>query len=134
MKELHPGFVVLALVMGGCASAPARYCSQTGQAAREGAAPFKGNKQCTLKKGPDGRFVKEGPYVEWFPNGQPALTGEFKDGKKTGKWIEWEESGKIVSERWFDNGVETPTRAAKATPGTMPVSTFPSQPPGQKPR
>lgn len=130
MRRILHFFLSLGLL--GCASAPPKYCSQTGQSARETPASFKGNRQCTIKKAPDGQIVKDGPYVEWYPSGKPALTGEYKDGKKTGKWIEWEESGKRVSERWFDNGLETPTRAAKDP--TRPVSTVPSQPPHQKPR
>ena len=54
--------------------------------------------------------------MEWFPSGKPALTGEYKDGKKTGKWNEWDESGKKLSERWFEEGVETLTRGEKPSP------------------
>jgi antitoxin component YwqK of YwqJK toxin-antitoxin module len=73
--------------------------------------------------------VNEGPYVEWYPSGKRAVEGEFKHGKKHGKWREWDESGKLLSERWFEDGVETATRGKKTTLTPTGVLPTPKQGP-----
>ncbi|MEM6800330.1 MAG: energy transducer TonB [Bacteroidota bacterium] len=35
----------------------------------------------------------EGPYLEWFANGQQRYKGAYKEGSYHGKWEEWYESG-----------------------------------------
>lgn len=124
--ELQRSFFLI-LLLSACASKPARYCTEIGQPAREVSAPYViGDRQCFIKKDRDGSLIKHGPYREWFLNGHPALEGEYNEGRKSGKWIEWDESGKKISERWFEEGVETPTRTTKA------VSTIPIQRPDRK--
>lgn len=117
-------------MMTGCALKPIRYCSESGQPAREHSPvdPI-GNKRCSIKKDAQGQVIKDGPYLEWFPNGEPALLGEYSDGKKSGKWIEWDASGNKISERWFEDGRETPTRDLSEV---KPVSTIQTQQPGRR--
>lgn len=124
--ELQRWFLLI-LLFSGCASRPEHFCTDKGQPAREVPAAYLiGDKQCFIKKDRDGTLVKHGPYREWFPNGAPAVEGEYSEGRKSGKWIEWDESGKKLSERWFEDGVETPTRNTKA------ASRVPTQRPDRK--
>jgi antitoxin component YwqK of YwqJK toxin-antitoxin module len=98
-----------------CASGPRKPCTDGGQPPREKPFNLKGDRQCTQRKDRTGKYVNDGEYTEWYPNGARALLGEYREGKKTGKWIEWDESGKKLSERWFEDGVETPTRETQKT-------------------
>lgn len=44
--------------------------------------------------------------VRLFPNGEKEVEGEYKDGKKDGKWIYWyPENGRKWSEEYYSNGV-----------------------------
>lgn len=114
-----PCVLTLTLLLASCASGPRHPCLDGGQPARE--KPFKGDRQCAQRKDPAGKYINEGPYTEWYPSGHRALFGEYKDGKKSGKWIEWDEKGKKLSERWFEDGVETPTRDQKSSPKSSPT-------------
>ena len=103
-------FILLSLVMGGssCASHPQRPCTEGGQPAREGPTPFRGIKRCYQEPDLSGRLVNQGKYFEWYNNDKIALTGEYKDGKKTGRWIVYDEKGDKVSDQYFENGKEIP--------------------------
>lgn len=108
-----------------CSTVRKRPCEEGGQPAREKPAPksvYK--KQCdqTLNKQSQ-KMVNDGKYREWYENGTLALEGEYKEGLKVGKWFEWDESGKQISERWFENGKETETRADKKPDATGKRST-----------
>ncbi len=78
--------------------------------------PIGGTKKCTQRKDASGHWVNEGPYTEWFPNGNRALQGEFHWGKKQGKWLEWNPEGKLLSEKFYEDGVEVPRRDAPSKP------------------
>jgi hypothetical protein len=119
--------VVLAIGVG-CVTSPSRPCTEAGEPARD--KPFAQvlDRRCEQRKGPEGRFVNVGRYQEWYPGGQVALEGDYKEGKKSGKWIEWSADGKKVGERWFENGVETQTREQK-----VPTSAPPVLPPATQP-
>ena len=41
-----------------------------------------------------------------YENGQKKIEGNYKDGKKDGKWTEWYENGQIKSERNYKDGVQ----------------------------
>ena len=56
--------------------------------------------------------VNEGIYREFYPGGERALQGEYKNGQKSGTWTEWDESGKKISEHYFVEGVEVPNRTS----------------------
>lgn len=112
-----------ALLLGACTTVP-HPCLEGGEPARD--APvvvqvdaegkpvkpprWKGTRQCFQRKGPEGKLVNDGRYVEYYPSGARALEGEYKMGKRHGKWLEFDPDGKLISERWFDNGRETETR------------------------
>lgn len=107
----------LSFLAASCVSGPRRPCTDGGQPAWEKSPGWKGNRRCNQRRNTDGAWVNDGKYVEWFPDGKRALEGEYKMGVKTGKWFEWDEKGKLVSERWFEDGKETTTRETKPIQG-----------------
>ncbi|MBU2650448.1 MAG: hypothetical protein KKA81_05895 [Bacteroidetes bacterium] len=46
-------------------------------------------------------LVKETGY---YPNGQKRIEGEFRNGKRHGKWFYWYENGNTWSEGTFEEG------------------------------
>lgn len=42
---------------------------------------------------PDGKRVRHGPLAAWFENRQLMFTGEYTDGKKSGRWVYWNDMG-----------------------------------------
>jgi hypothetical protein len=69
--------------------------------------PIDGDRICNQKKSQSGFWVNHGRYVQKHRNGQIALEGEFEEGRKQGRWIQYDEAGNRVAERSFENGVET---------------------------
>lgn len=93
----------------GCAVSRKRPCTEGGDPVHErvvGGEPFRGIKSCYQKPDSNGAWVNDGKYYEWFPSEKISVTGEYKLGKKTGRWTEYDESGKKLSDRYFDNGKE----------------------------
>lgn len=62
--------------------------------------------QCYQSKNPTGNFTNQGQFRQYYPSGKLALEGEFDNGKKNGLWIQYDESGSRVLERWFERGIE----------------------------
>ncbi len=48
------------------------------------------------------------------------LEGIFKEGKKHGAWIQYDDQGKIVSQKYFQDGMEAPLPVAKKDPNFQP--------------
>ncbi len=97
------------LSFSACATLPRLPCSEGGQKARENA--VKGdhpNKQCYQRLDRNKKWVNDGPYIEWHPNGKRALLGEYRMGLKHGKWEEWDDVGKPLYEKHFVDGKEVP--------------------------
>jgi antitoxin component YwqK of YwqJK toxin-antitoxin module len=42
--------------------------------------------------------VKNGPYTMYHPNGKLAVKGNYAYGRKTGKWLKYDEEGKLILE------------------------------------
>lgn len=95
----------------GCAFAPSHPCQEAGEPARD--VPFKGDKRCSQTRTPNGKYVNQGPYQEWYPNGKLALEGGYKMGKKDGRWIEYDPNGRKVSQRFYEDGVDVPEKVVK---------------------
>jgi len=93
-----------------CVGRRARLCGEGGQPARE--ILWKGDKQCDQVRDKQGRWINEGSYREFYSSGKRALQGEYKNGEKNGTWSEYNEDGKKISERYFVDGVEVPSRTA----------------------
>ena len=66
---------------------------------------------------------KDGPYVEYYDNGQKRLEIQYKNGEREGLSIGWHENGQKESEGHYKNGelVSAPpldnriARASRAT-------------------
>lgn len=108
------GLLILlgSLLLTSCKTIVQKPCQAGGQPARE--IIFKGTHQCEQKKDQYGKYVNHGRYVEWYPDGSVALEGEYREGLKDGKWTEYDQAGKRISEKWFDKGKEVPSRTAHA--------------------
>ncbi|MEO5970169.1 MAG: hypothetical protein ABIQ95_09595 [Bdellovibrionia bacterium] len=105
-----PVAVLLALLLSSCASTPAKPCSLGGQPPRAGPAVAAiGKKSCYQISDDSGGYLNNGKYYEWYLNDKIAIVGEYKKGKKSGRWIEYDESGKTISQHEFENGLEVPS-------------------------
>ena len=95
--------VLTASFMSACSTS--KPCEQAGDTAW--VPPIRGNKRCFQKKLPNGQYVDHGKYVIWSEESKKLLLeGEFKDGRKEGTWIEYDEKGNKVRQRTFVDGAE----------------------------
>jgi hypothetical protein len=105
-------FAMLALLgtsVSSCASTHAKPCTLGGQSSRTvPTSAIIGKKSCDQIVDDSGSYVNDGKYYEWFLDDKIALVGEYKKGKKSGRWIEYDEDGKIVSQLSFEDGKELP--------------------------
>ena len=46
-----------------------------------------------------GIIMKDGPYIEYYPNGKKKLEGEYRVGMKIGSWRSWDKNGKLLSDQ-----------------------------------
>jgi hypothetical protein len=101
---------LLVLLLSSCASTHFKPCSLGGQPPRTiPAEAVIGKKSCYQIVDDSGSYLNDGKYYEWFLNDQIAIVGEYKKGKKSGRWIQYDESGKITSQHDFQNGSEIPS-------------------------
>jgi hypothetical protein len=96
----------LLLLLFSCSSGPLKPCSLGGQSPRVNSTAAIGRKSCDQIMDDSGRYLNDGKYYEWYLNDQIATVGEYKKGKKSGRWIEYDESGKILSQLNFEEGKE----------------------------
>ena len=101
-----PIALLLAASLSAC-STMSKPCQDAGDVSWDwGPKPVKGNRQCLqIQEAKTGKWINHGRYVVWFPNGKVALEGNFKDGLKEGKWVQFDEEGKKVVEREYIGGV-----------------------------
>jgi antitoxin component YwqK of YwqJK toxin-antitoxin module len=50
---------------------------------------------------------KDGSFKEYYPNGKVKMTGEFKRDKRDGTWRLYDETGKLLMKRNYDEGKVT---------------------------
>jgi hypothetical protein len=112
--------IACAATQSACVTVAAHPCTKGSQAARADGKVGKGTKQCVQVKDASGAYVNHGKYVEWHPNGVRALEGEYVGGFKNGKWLEWDETGRKLAEKWFEAGNEVPGREEKPYNGIGP--------------
>jgi len=105
-----------ALVLGGCASAPAAI-EQSGLVRDANAAiscphgtvfaagQTMGRLSAVWCEKPDGR--RHGPYVEWWENHQKKGAGMFRDGVRDGVWTFFLNNGERDSQVEYKNGAAT---------------------------
>jgi antitoxin component YwqK of YwqJK toxin-antitoxin module len=107
IKKIPVFFIIIASCVVSCATSHKRPCTEGGQPAREGNIGFQGIKRCYQKEDKSGKVVNDGKYFEWYNSDKIALTGQYKLGKKVGRWIEYNEKGEKISDKYFDeNGKE----------------------------
>jgi hypothetical protein len=121
---MRKGFLCLCAMgwmLSGCATIKAsRPCTEGGQPAWDDKRVTVGTKKCEQYRAPKGNYLNHGKYLEYSTRGSLLLEGEYSAGKKTGKWVEWDEEGKKVSEKWYENGVETQGREKQPYNGLEP--------------
>lgn len=119
-------FPVFLLLMGCAGTLPRRPCTDGGELARAGNRA-RVTKQCYQRKDPSGRWVNDGPYIEWHSNGKRALKGEYRMGMKNDKWEEWDPTGKLLNTTYYQDGKIVP-RFDTPTKTLIPVSDPSPQP------
>lgn len=62
--------------------------------------------QCYQSKAPNGELINQGQFRQYYPSGKIALEGTFQSGKKDGLWIQYDEKGDRIAEKWFEAGIE----------------------------
>ena len=62
------------------------------------------NSQIKKTKGNFKDGKKDGKWTNWYEDGQKQCEVNYKDGKLDGKWIEWDESGRKQSEVNYKDG------------------------------
>ena len=100
--------VLLGAVGISCVTSHKKPCTEGGQSSRDTLTPFRGTKRCLQTRDQSGAFVNDGKYFEWYPNDKIALQGEYKMGKRIGRWVEYDEKGAKVSDKYYDEGKEVP--------------------------
>ena len=60
-----------------------------------------GSKQGSFKNGKE-----EGPWVNYWDNGQLRLKGDYKNGTSDGPWVTYYENGQLRSKGDFKNGTQ----------------------------
>lgn len=117
----HVALVALAVVAAGCpkkgpntndrgtVEAPYTYpdlpCEPGTSLA--GRAPPEGFKVWCRKLQPNGQWIDHGGMLEFFPNGNRSVLGNWNEGRKDGLWITYYETGEQQSEETFvDNKAE----------------------------
>ena len=97
--------------LSSCSGKPFKPCTLGGQSPHDHAheavdPPFRGTKRCFQVQDISGNTVNDGKYFEWYLDETLATEGEYNLGKKTGRWIEYDENGEKVSDKYFDGGKE----------------------------
>lgn len=107
--------VFIALVMG-CAFTRNRPCSKAGDTSWY--PPISGNMQCYQSQAPNGDLMNQGLFRQFNQNGKIALEGEFQSVKKNGLWVQYDEKGNRIAEKWYEFGIERsiPDSARKVDP------------------
>lgn len=104
MRKITVGLFLACLSCFLFACSITRPCSEAGDLSD--IPKIKGDKKCYQKKQKDGSYKNDGKFFQYHPNGNIALEGEFKDGEKNGTWTQYDEAGKKIAVRYFENGVE----------------------------
>src|SRR5690606_37127443 len=105
--QMRRALVPLFLLLPAACATGSKPCHEGGDVSWEWKGePSKGNRQCLQHKDKAGRWVNHGRYVVWFPDGEVALEGNFKEGLKEGKWVQYDRTGKKILEKEFEGGTE----------------------------
>jgi antitoxin component YwqK of YwqJK toxin-antitoxin module len=91
----------------GCSTTLYKPCSDGGDVSWEPALDKKkiGNRSCRQIQ-VRGKYLNDGQYYQYFPSGKIAIEGQFKNGLREGKWTQFDEDGKKLFIREYDQGEE----------------------------
>lgn len=104
VRRAVAAMMTAAMILGTSCAITTKPCSSRGDV---GWVPeVKGDQICYQQVRKDGTFVNHGAYKRMHRNGKIALEGQFVNGYKQGIWIQYDENGKKVRERYFEKGVE----------------------------
>lgn len=53
------------------------------------------------------KWIRDGLFTEYYPNGNIASTGTYDNGLENGHWIDYHENGQIAAEGDYVNGKES---------------------------
>jgi antitoxin component YwqK of YwqJK toxin-antitoxin module len=90
-------FGILSVLLIGCTS---RIVQETVESYADGSAKVIRFYQ---EEGRTRTLIKE---ILYYPNHQKYMEGEYKDGKREGKWTSWNQNGNKWSEGNFKNGLD----------------------------
>lgn len=102
--RLEAALLIVCAGLAGCALNRTKPCSRAGDTSWY--PPITGNMQCYQSKAPNGELIDQGQFRQYYPSGKLALEGEFQSGRKNGLWIQYNEKGERIAEKWFENGIE----------------------------
>jgi hypothetical protein len=101
------------MVFCGCSSL-ARPCHEGGDLSWPGLSrELRGDIHCRQKKVAN-RYVNHGRFFVYSRAGKVLLEGEFFEGKRQGTWVQYDDQGAKLAEKFFDNGMEKTSTAAPA--------------------
>ena len=105
--KLQSGFLGMLptlLSLAACTYAPLKPCTSAGSF--DTVPLVKGDMQCNQHKNAEGDWVNNGKFVQYHPNGEVAVEGEFRDGVKVGTWRVYNDQGAQTTElNYNDRGV-----------------------------
>ena len=52
------------------------------------------------------RWVRHGPYQEFYEDGTVASAGQYEDGLAQGHWRDYHENGQLAADGYFVDGAE----------------------------
>lgn len=72
----------------------------------KGDVPPKGLETWCERPDAAGKLVRHGPYFSWQPGGAPLEEGQFRDGKRDGRWTRFNAQGVREAEATYAAGVQ----------------------------
>jgi hypothetical protein len=81
-----------------------------------GEAPPGGTLQWCETPSPSGAWIKNGPWLAWYPSGKPKAQGEYASGKRHGRWLVWNPGGELISDREYAHGRLVKEDAPRSAP------------------
>lgn len=95
-------FLIAGIFLISCATT--RPCSSGGDTSW--VTPLKGDSFCRQKPDAQGNIINHGEYYKKNKDGVVILKGLFKEGKKHGIWIQYDEKGEKKVVKNYVSGVE----------------------------
>ncbi|MGE0616755.1 MAG: toxin-antitoxin system YwqK family antitoxin [Bacteriovoracia bacterium] len=112
MTKLSRPVLALAVAHLFACATGVRPCSQGGDATwiPEIDKKIRGDQIC-YQRTFDGVELNDGVFLQKYKSGKTAVEGQFVRGKRHGTWVQYDEKGNRILEKYYEMGVE------KAPPG-----------------